>query len=174
MMFKNKKGDVPDMLLFLVLTFILAIGFFIFAFVIPQMTEGFRSVGLNDSAPEAAAAIDQLEEFGTVTIQGGFFFLMIGLILGTLISAFFARTHPIFMIVYIFFLAITIILGLYLGNAYQQLVETPIFADTLASQGLINSFMDNIISILLGVGTLSIILVFSKFSGGSIRGRQDL
>lgn len=162
---RNKKGDVTDMLLFVIAVFILFVGFFILAFIVPQITDGLKDAGLNNSA-EGANAIDRLSEFGTVTIQRGVFFLFVGLIISTMVTAFFARTHPIFLFLYILILGISIILSVYLGNAYQTMTETEIFAETLVSQTLLNIVMSNIITIVLAVGALSMIIVFAKFTTG--------
>lgn len=162
---RNKKGDVTDMLIFIVLIFILAIGLFIFAFIIPQISSGLNDAGLNSST-EGSSAISSLGDFGTITIQRGFFLLFAGLIISTMVTSFFARTHPIFLFLYILILGITVFLGVYLGNAYQDLTEISIFADTLASQTLINIVMNNIITIVIAVGALSMIIVFAKFSTG--------
>ena len=165
LLIRNKKGDVTDMLIFIVSVFILFIGFFIFAFVIPQITEGLNVAGLNNSV-EGANAIDRLGEFGTVTIQRGVFLLFVGLIISTMVTSFFARTHPIFLFLYILILGITVFLAVYLGNAYQTMTETPIFAETLASQTLLNLVMTNIITIVIAVGALSMIIAFAKFTTG--------
>lgn len=160
---KDKKGDIPDMLIFLILVFSFAAILFVLTFVVPNLTEGLRTGGLNNTV-EGASAIDQLDEFGSKGIQRGFFFLFIGFIVSTLITSFLARTHPIFLFLYILVLGVTIFVGTYLGNAYQDLVNNPIFAEQLASQTLINLVMNNIITILVAVGALSIIIVFSKFT----------
>lgn len=164
---KEKKGDLPDMIIWLVTIFILAIGLFIFAFITPTITNALSDAGLNQST-EGAEAINSVSDIGTVVIQRGFFFLFVGLSIGVMITSFLSRTHPIFLFLYIIFLAITIFIGTYLGNAYNQLVSLPIFADTLASQSLINLVMSNLLVISLSIGALSFIIVFSKFrSGGS-------
>lgn len=161
----NKRGDITDMFVFIVVITILAVGFFVLAFVVPEITGGLADAGLNNSV-EGANAIASLSDFGTITIQRGFFFLFAGLILSTMVSSFFARTHPIFLFLYIFILGITIVLAVYLGGVYQQMTETPIFAETLASQTLLNIVMSNIITIVLAVGALSMIIVFAKFTTG--------
>ncbi len=162
---RNKKGDVTDMLVLIVVVFILAIGLFIFAFIIPQIGSGLNDAGLNGTT-EGASAITSLSNFGTITIQRGFFLLFVGLIISTMVTSFFARTHPIFLFLYIMILGITVFLGIYLGRAYQDLTEISVFADTLASQTLINIVMNNIITIVIAVGALSMIIVFAKFSTG--------
>ncbi len=160
---KDKRGDVTDGMVFLLTVFILAIGMFIFAFVIPEITDGLKEGGLNNS-PEGIFAIDELESVGVELIQRGFVVLFAGLVIGVMISAFLTRTHPIFLFLYVFFLILTVFIGTYLGNAYEQLAETPIFAETLASQVMINAVMTNIINIVIGVSALSMIIVFAKFS----------
>ncbi len=151
------------MLLFLITVTILAIGMFIFAFVIPQIADGLQGAGM-DSSTEGAEAISKMSRVGTITIQRGFFLLFVGLIISTMITSFLVRTHPIFIFLYIIFLGITVFLGTYLGNMYETFSTNPVFANTLASQTLINAVMQNIIQIIIGVGALSIIIVFAKFS----------
>ena len=164
---KRKKGDLPDMLIFMVTVFILAIGLFIFSFIIPEITDGLAEAGLNESS-EGFDAIQQVNEIGTVVIQRGFFFLFVGLIIGVMITSFLSSTHPIFFFMYILFLAVTIFIATYFGNAYQQLISNPIFVERMADQTLINVVMDNIVLITLAVGALSFIIIFAKFrsSGG--------
>ena len=170
-LFQTKKGDLPDMLIFLVSITILAIGLFVFAFIIPTISTGLAEAGLNDSA-EGASALNQMTNLGTNVIQKGFFLLFVGLIMATMVTSFLGRTHPIFLFLYIIFLGITILLSTYLGNFYDTLTATGIFAETLASQTLINVVMNNIVKITLGVGALSMVILFSKFATG--RGRQDI
>lgn len=159
----RKKGDVTDILTFLILIFILGVGLFILAFTVPLIAEGMNQAGLNQSN-ETIAAIDQLEDFGTITIQRGFFLLFIGLAIASIISAFLVRAHPIFLFLYILFYGLTIFLGTYLGNAYDQMRNISVFADTLASQTLINLVFENLLVIIIGVGAISMIVVFAKFS----------
>ena len=167
-----KKGDLPDVLVWLITIFILAMGLFVFAFVIPTIGTGLNDAGMNSSI-EGADAITTFSSIGTVTIQRGFFMLFAGLIMGVMISSFLIRTHPIFMFLYVIFLGLAVFLSTYFGNAYETLTEQAIFSGTLASQGLINVVMNNIPKITLGVGALSIIIVFAKFS--SLRGGgQDI
>ena len=170
-MLRNKKGDVTDNLIFLIVVFILAIGLFILAFIIPQISSGLNDAGLN-STTEGSNAIIGLGNFGTITMQRGFFLIFAGLVMGSLISSFFIRTHPIFMLLYIFFMGLTVFIGTYLGNAYEALTAISIFSDTLASQGLINIVMTNIVKITIGVGALSLIIIFAKFTSG--RGAQRI
>lgn len=169
-----KKGDLPDMLIFLITIFVFAIGLLILAFVIPQISLGLETAGMNSSA-EGQSAIDNLAELGEEGMQRGFLFLFTGFIMGLMISSFLIRTHPIFIFLYILFLGITVFLGTYLGNAFEQVATTDALASTLADQGLISIVMQNIVVITLIVGALSMIIIFAKFSGfGGSRGGSPL
>jgi hypothetical protein len=124
----------------------------------------FRSLaGLNASS-EGAAAINTTESQITNVVNYGTFFLYIGLIISMMITAFMSRQAPIFLFLYIIFLAITIILSVYLGNAYDTMIQNPIFANSLAQSNLISLFLKYILEISLGVGALTMIIIFAKFS----------
>lgn len=172
MFVKGKKGDVTDTLVFTILVFILVVGFFIISFVVPNITEGLRVAGLNNT-PEGANAITELDRFGTITIQRGVFFLVIGLMISTLISSFLIRTHPIFKFLYIIFLGLSVFIGTYLANGYDSIRNVAIFSTQLANQTLMNLIMENLILIIISVGALSMIIIFAKFSsfGRSVQGQ---
>ncbi len=159
-----KKGDLPDMLIFLITIFVFAIGLLIFAFVIPEISSGLELAGMNSTAG-GQLAIDELTELGVNGMQKGFLFLFTGFIMGLMISSFLVRTHPIFLFLYLIFLGITVFLGTFIGNAFEQVATTGALADTAASQGLITIVMQNIVGITLAVGALSMIIIFAKFSG---------
>lgn len=160
---KAKKGEVTDVLIWMITLFVLAVGFFILIFIIPSISNGLKNAGLNNSA-EGTAAIASMERIGTHTINNGFMLLFVGLILSVFITSFLVRTHPIFMFLYIFFLGITLLLGMYLGNVYHDLETNPIFASTVNNGSFINLIMNYIVEITLAVGAVSMIIIFAKFS----------
>lgn len=168
-MLEFKKGDLPDMLIFLITIFVFAIGLLIMAFIIPAISDGLNTAGLN-STSEAQTAINEIAELGNEGMQKGFLFLFVGFIMALMISSFLIRTHPIFMFLYILFLGITVFLGTYVGNAFEQVATTNALAATTANQGLISIVMQNIVVITLVVGVLSMIIIFAKFSGIGNRG----
>ena len=165
---KNKKGDIFDMFSFVIVAFFIITGFFIISFIIPYITGGLRNAGLNNSV-QGISALNQLDDFGTNGIQKGVFWFFIGLCLATLISAFFSDTHPIWLGVYIFILIITVILGAYLGNAYQTMISLDAFGGW--SQSYMTVIMQHIVLITILVGAFSFIIMFSKvfiFSNNSL------
>jgi hypothetical protein len=168
---KGKKGDLPDLLIFVILIFILGAGLFVLSFVIPAITDGLLTGGLNTTA-EGQAAIDTLTTYGTEGLQNGFLLLFAGLILATLISSFFVKTHPAFIFLYIIFLGLTVFVGTYLQNAYQVLIENAAFSGIVDGQGGITTVFENLTNIIIGVGVLSIVIIFGKFSSFGNRAGQ--
>lgn len=159
---KQKKGELTDTLIFVITIFILAAGFFVIIFIIPSITGGLKTAGLNNSA-EGTSAIASLDSF-TGVINNGFLMLFVGLLMSIMITSFLVRTHPIFLFLYIFFLIITLLLSLYLGNAYNTLENNPIFATALSNASFLHWVMNYIFEIALAVGALSMIIVFAKFT----------
>jgi small-conductance mechanosensitive channel len=157
---KRKKGDITDSLAFLITIFILGVGLFILAWIIPTITSGLNQANLNNTV-EGRNAIAQLNDYGMNGIQRGFFFLFIGLCIAQLISAYFVNSHPIWLFLYIIILAITIILAAYLGNVYEGIINLDAFSGF--QQGYITAVMQNIIKIVIGVSALSFIIIFVKF-----------
>jgi len=164
-MVRYKKGDLPDMLIFLITIFVFAIGLMIMAFVIPEVSDGLNTAGLNGTSG-GATSIDNLTELGVNGMQKGFLFLFFGLIMGLMITSFMVRSHPIFIFLYIIFLGLTAFIGTFIGNAFEQVATSPALASTAASQGLITVIMQNIVMITVIVGALSMIIIFAKFRGG--------
>lgn len=167
----QKRGEVTDVMIWMVTIFILAVGLFIIMYVTPSITQGLRTAGLNNSAA-GANAIDDVESISISTINNGFMILFIGLVISVMLTSFLVRTHPIFLFLYIFFLAITILLAIYLGNVYYELQTNPTFSTTASQSTFINIVMNHIVEITLAVGALSMVIVFAKFSSGGSGGPQ--
>ncbi len=159
---KQKKGDLSDTLIFVIAAFIFGVGMFVLMYAVPQIADGLRTAGLN-STVETNNAINSIDGFNT-TINYGTFFVFIGLLISIFITSFLVRSHPIFMIMYILFMPASIILSVYLGNAYNTLALNPAFASIYSQANLINLFFEHLVKITLVANILSMIIVFSKFS----------
>jgi hypothetical protein len=159
----NSKAELTDIMIWMLTMFILAIGLFILMFIVPSISGGLRTAGLNNSV-EGSNAIASLDTISTSVINNGFLMLFVGLILSVMITSFMVRTHPIFLFLYILFLGITILLSFYLGNAYFQMTSNPVFANMVNTATYSNLVMSHIAEITIAVGALSMIIVFAKFS----------
>lgn len=163
----NKKADLTDSLAFVITVGVLAIGLFVLAFVIPKIATGLNYANLNNTV-EGKEAIQKISDYGTTGIDNGFLWLFIGLCIAELISAFYLDTHPAWLFLFIIFLGLSIIIGAYIGNAYEQAISNPAF--TGFDQPFMTMIMSNIVKESLIVGAISMIIIFSKwayFNGGN-------
>lgn len=159
---KQKKGDLTDTAIFVISVFVFGIMMLVLLYVVPSISNGLRGVGLNNTVA-MDNAIDSLDNFVSI-INYGTFFVMVGLLMSILITSFLVRSHPVFLILYVLFAPLSIILAVYLGNAYNTLATNAAFTAIYSSASMINLFFENLVKITLVANFLSIIIVFSKFN----------
>jgi len=164
-MLKNKRGDVSDIITFMVIIFFLAIALLVTAFAVNEMKEVITGSDLNKTNV-ATSSTDHMDQMISTTIQYGYISIFAFLIIGMLISAFMVRIHPVFLFIYIIFLAISIFIGVPLANTYQKVSEVDALSAIASQQTLIEWTMQYMPFILLGVGALSMIVTFGKLIGG--------
>lgn len=161
----NKRADPSDIVLLIVLVFFLAISFVVVLFVNSKIKETIDTTALNES--EAYSSITS--SFATInelTVQRGFVLFFGLLVIGIFVSSFMIKVHPVFIFIYIFTLAMAIFVSVYLANTYEMVVANGQLASIASNYAMVTWVMQNIVKILLGVGALSMIIIFSKIAGG--------
>lgn len=157
-MIKNKKGFV-DILFWVVIVACLAIFFLITHFVTYKISDGLLNNSQIQSSPEAVAALNQGKNL-TNNFDYVWLFLFVGLILGTLIASVLIDVHWIFIPIWLILFGVSIIVGVVMNNIYAAFVENSSLA---ASEGTFASaIIGNYIPVIIGVGILSMILMFGK------------
>jgi hypothetical protein len=168
----RKKGDPTDILLFLVIVFFLAISLSVVLFANTKIHEMISTTVLNST--EAYDSINT--SFGNINdfvAQRGFTLFFGILIIGIIVSSFLIRVHPVFIFIYIITLGVTILTSVYLANAYAMIVANPQLLAIAEKYSMMTFVMRNIAKILLGVGAISIIIIFGKIGGGDVSGRDS-
>ncbi len=158
---RNKRGDVSDVFVVLLIGIFLAISFVIVLYTNTQLRSVISDTALNDTsaAPSILSAFDNINNN---VVQRGYALMMGLLIVGVIVSSFLIRVHPAFLFLYIITTGVAIFVSVYLGNLYSSVAEVSEFAAIAAANPMITWFMQNIVMITLGVGVLSMIVVFSK------------
>ncbi len=161
----TKKGDPTDIVLFLVMIFFLAVSLVVALFANTKIKEVIDTTVLNETA--AYSHIEtSFSNVNDYVVQRGFVLIFAILIIGILVSSFLIRVHPIFIFIYIITLAVAIFVAVFLANTYEALVLTDEFAAFSANYAMITFIMQHIVKILIGVGALSMIIIFGKIGGG--------
>jgi len=166
----NKKGDVTDPMIILIILAFLSVSFIIAIFVNTKLSTIISTTELSNSAaaPSILAAFSNLN---ATAVQNGFILMFGIMVLFLLVSSFLIRVHPAFFFLYVFILMATIFCAVFIGNFYDKLSENATLGPIINAQPKISFIMDNIVIIIMGLGGLSMIIVFSKIfsnpSGGA-------
>lgn len=161
---KGKRGDVSDIMVFLLIGVFLAISFIVVLFVNDVLVKTIETTDLNETSA-APSILESFDRVNSSTVQRGFALFMGIMIIGVMVSAFLVRVHPAFIFLYLIVLAFTIFVSVFLGNLYETVITVEEFATVAADQQMITFFMENIVKIVLAVGAMSIIVVFGKIFG---------
>ena len=166
----NKKGDLTDLALYMVISVFLAISLIVVLFVNNVIkTDVIEGTVLGNTT----AATSILESFGTVndyTTQNAYAMMMGLLLISVVVSAFLVRIHPAFIIVYLIVVAFVIFVAVFIGNMYEDVMQNDKLKEIAEKLPKINFFMENIVMITLIAGALSMLIAFSKVfqDGGGV------
>lgn len=136
---KNKKGGMFDLILAIALSFILIICLIVFSFAQDQMDEKMMELApviQKSFTNETNVTAIMVNTIGSTTQAFKSFkwisvTLIFGFFMSILISSFLVKTHPVFFVGYIFVVIISIIISVYVSNSYEQIMNTPMLADTI-------------------------------------------
>lgn len=160
-MIKGKKGDVGNFLIVLIIIFFLAVSFIISSLAVNKMNEAITKTEIN-STDASAVITSSMTEMTEDSVPNAFIIIFALLIIGLIVSSFLIRVHPIWIFIYIIVLAMTIFLGVYLGNIYQDITEVEALSSVASHHTSANWIMEHITLVVLGFGALSMVIVFSK------------
>ena len=165
MLRKNKKGSIIDIAFLLVALLALGIFILVVAKVFPSITTQLAKtqIGSDPASQGALNYTDDLAHRGDMV----FMFIFIGLSIAIMITSFFIETSPILIPVYIIALAILIIFAVVSQKVYLSFSTSATF--NAISYPIVDFIMSNLVMIAIGVGVLSLILMFAKrgFAGGN-------
>ena len=168
---KNKSGNIPDILMFMVILFAVVIFLVILYYVWTQlspefntalggvMPEGDTKYSINDTSQQVTES--------TLTFDSMMPLLITGLLVMVLVSAFMVRSHPVFFFISIMILAIFIVLSVIFSNVYQTITDDSEISTTSSDFSITNLFMDKLPYIILIVSVLTFIILWGKPGGSS-------
>ena len=115
----NKKGQIGDMVFVLVTLIGIAIVLVVAGYVYTQIDIGFGQSGMETT--ESAQALDSFAS-GFHIFDTSYAFILVGLIMGLLVSSFFIPSHPIFLVINIFGFMILVFIGAVFSNMYSDII----------------------------------------------------
>lgn len=160
---KSKRASIVDVAFLLVVVLGLGIFIMVVGKVFPMITQqiGLSEVGDNANSVEALDKTDEIAGKGDMI----FIFIFSGLVIAVLITSFFIESSPILVPIYIIALALLIIFAVVSENIYEAFTDTTTFSAVAATQPITNFIMTHLVMISIGVGVLSMVLIFAKPRG---------
>lgn len=133
----NKKADVTDILVWLILSFTLVLFFGAWIFGFNRITETLTAIDARVGVNETIGSISQ-ETIGRVNFHQTrglhvlSFVMILSMALSILITNFLIKAHPVFFLVHIMVTITAIIASVYLSNAYEDLLGSGTLSATLS------------------------------------------
>jgi len=160
-----KKGSTPlDVLvgavMFLAFAVIIVLSF---KFLSEINTEIQSDTDFN---PEAQANLQQTTSQFPLYMDNAFLITVVLFWVFIIISSFFIDTYPVFFIVSFLFLIFVFVVGMYLGNTYEDVMsdgELTTFADSFPKMAWI---MSHLLLVLIVIGSSSALALYSNSGGG--------
>ena len=154
----GKRGSITDLPYIITGIFTFALIVLLVTLMVNQINDKVQDIDVfGTKAQEASTTLS--DDFPAV-ISGMVLFLFFGLVLVSLVLASLVPIHPVFLIFYIFELLILIWLSAGIANAYQIIIENPVFA-VEAGQYELTTFFFRYFPYVIGiVGAILAIVVY--------------
>ena len=159
---QTKKGDIVAIIVFIAFMLVISISFLFFTYIFTKTTDILALTPLGNST-EGAAAVSVMADFGSSSLQSIFLWMFGGMLLSMMLSSFFIKTHPIFLVVYLVLFFVNIFIAIFAANAYSMM-NTGEMVATYASQTITSMIMENLVRITLVANALSLVFMFAKLA----------
>jgi hypothetical protein len=162
-MLNQKKGDAAQLFVIMAILFVFGIIFLIFSYLFITVSSALQGTVLNSTAG-GAAGLNAMAFYGGTSLQYIFVFLFGALALGTIITSFSIRVHPVFLPINIVLLILSVIVAVALSNSFQML-NVGELAAVYAQNTMLTFIMENLVRFVIVLGVLDMIVLFVKMPG---------
>jgi len=167
---KNKRGGFTDLYIFMIFSFVIILFSVVFIYIgnraTDQLHETMDDMDLHDTeGHNASVVIDATMGQVNVTYTALYWITILvmgGMIVGIFIGSYLVTTKPVFFVPYIFMVAIAVVVGVVISNAYETLMTTDLLAGTFAGFVGANWVMLNLPIWLSIIGIGGGIIMFSR------------
>jgi hypothetical protein len=154
------KGSSFDIIIMSIALVLLAIGILVASVVMNAVQTTLGPTLNNAVATEALAqGVNAVNTFNY-----GFIVIFFGLAAGSLIFAYLIPTHPIFIILSIIMLMVSVVVLPILSNAFESFASDSSMAGAAASFPVMTFFMGNMTTILIALGFLTVIVMYTRWN----------
>ncbi len=155
----NKKAE-SDLIEIIITLFIVAFLALVVITVIIKITPMFQStVTVNGTAYKA---MQKAQDTFTGGLDGLFIGILIILLIGMILLAFFISSSPLFIPIYLIIAAISVWFGAIIANAYMTVESTGALNQALAYLPMQNFVMEHLPYFITGFAFILLIITYSK------------
>ena len=127
-----------------------------------EINDVIKTTALNQTNVSSEIT-DKMDIINERTIDRTFIFIAGIMLLSMIISAFLARTHPVWFFIWVIVMAVCLFAAAPMANMYQRIIENQTIAASVAgSQTGINYFMQHLIKFILGTALISMVIALAK------------
>ena len=153
------RGQILDLIMLFVIIGIIFAGLVFGSYIYTKMEDKFPNNQVANTSKEALETTFSVFDYGIM-------FIMIGLGMSTVISAFFIKTHPMFFIASIMILAIVAMVSAPMTNAFMGMATSGILLSETEKYDVATSVVGNLPVIVAIIGVLVIVALYAKPPGG--------
>lgn len=175
-MLKDKKGQVGLEQTFWIMAFLFAAGLFIVIIfyawgqISPNLTTSINNaLPANEDAINITASNNAVNT-GISTFNVMFPFLILGLIVVSLIFAFYTNSTPMFFFIGIVLLLGAVTIAVVMSNVYQQVTTTSAFASAGEDFKITQLFMKNFPLIIVIIIAITMVVLYTRGNSGGATG----
>lgn len=166
---KQKKGDMFQIFIVLIIIFILAIVGFLTLTLTTRVNSFWLSSGLLNDTDTGTTAIIKIQESAPHTTDYAILFLFLGMNIGVVISAVRTKFSPTTIVLFIFLMLISIIVAAGMVNMYQGLAQTASVADIRENLTFTNFLFSKYLPLIITIlSALTMLIMYGKQSGDII------
>ena len=161
MIVMNKKGQ--NIIMGFIFGIILLFAFVIISFYSYKILEDVKPDILEDvTLNESISTINTVSDRYSNTFTGLIMFVFIGVWSIVLITAFVSDIHPILFIFVLIVCVFLIIVGMILGNSYEEMMTEPDMLATQAAFPVVNWLMTHLMEVSIGILLSGLLISFAK------------
>lgn len=160
----NKKGSVQDVLFAIAAVFALGVFALLMFYIGNEIADGFVA---NEQFNNSSAAVAGIQ--GTYTVSSMTDYLVaatfFGFILAIIITGFLIEAHSIFFLIYMFAMAVIILIGGILAYTWEQIAATTLLAGSLVAMPITNHILSNLGMYTALIGAIGVFVLYMKNRG---------
>jgi len=164
---KSKKGDLPSLIIMIFIVFALAVGGILFSIVSNEIFSGMKEIPEINQSSNAVEAIDAVNNGATGWLDFLFFFSLIALSIGLIISSIYIDVSPAITMIFAILWILAIFIAGIMSNVFAEITGETEIAQMTEQFTLTKTVMPIMPFVIFGIGIIVIAVLYGKPHAGT-------